>query len=88
MINAGGGTLNLSGGIAKNGTTLTIGGGGIVNITTNGITGSMANSDLVGDGTTVVLSVANSYNGRPRCRTMAYSNWERAMCFRICRRLR
>lgn len=62
-INAGGGTLNLTGGISKNGTTLTIAGGGTVNITTNGITGSASNSDLVVDGTTVVLSAANSYNG-------------------------
>jgi autotransporter-associated beta strand protein len=62
-INAGGGTLNLTGGVSKNGTTLTIAGGGTVNITTNGITGSSPNSDLVVDGTTVVLSAANSYNG-------------------------
>lgn len=62
-INAGGGTLNLTGGISKNGTTLTIAGGGTVNITTNGITGASPNSDLVVDGTTVVLSAANSYNG-------------------------
>jgi fibronectin-binding autotransporter adhesin len=62
-ISAGGGTLNLTGGIAKNGTTLTFAGGGTVNILTNGITGSSANSDLVIDGTTVVLDVANSYNG-------------------------
>ena len=62
-INAGGGTLNLTGGLSKNGTTLTIAGGGTVNITTNGITGSSPNSDLVVDGTTVVLSAANSYNG-------------------------
>jgi len=62
-INAGGGTLNLTGGISKNGTTLTIAGGGTVNITTNGITGSAPNSDLVVDGTTVVLSAASSYNG-------------------------
>jgi fibronectin-binding autotransporter adhesin len=62
-ISAGGGTLNLTGGVAKNGTTLTIAGGGTVNITTNGITGGSPNSDLVIDGTTVVLSAANSYNG-------------------------
>ena len=62
-INAGGGTLTLTGGLAKNGTILTIAGGGTVNITTNGITGSAPNSDLVVDGTTVVLSAANSYNG-------------------------
>jgi autotransporter-associated beta strand protein len=62
-INAGGGTLTLTGGLAKNGTTLTIAGGGTVNITTNGITGSAPNSDLIVDGTTVVLNAANSYNG-------------------------
>jgi autotransporter-associated beta strand protein len=62
-INAGGGTLNLTGGVSKNGTTLTIAGGGTVNITNNGITGSAPNSDLVVDGTTVVLGAANSYNG-------------------------
>jgi autotransporter-associated beta strand protein len=62
-INAGGGTLNLTGGVSKNGTTLTIAGGGTVNITLNGITGSSPNSDLVVDGTTVVLSAASSYNG-------------------------
>ena len=62
-ISAGGGTLNLTGGIAKNGTTLTFAGGGTVNIMTNGITGSSPNSDLVVDGTTVVLDTANSYNG-------------------------
>lgn len=62
-INAGGGTLNLTGGLSKNGTTLTIAGGGTLNITINGITGSAANSDLVIDGTTVVLGAANSYNG-------------------------
>ena len=63
MINAGGGILTLTGGIAKNGTTLTIAGGGTVNINNNGITGSAANSDLVVDGTTVVLNTTNSYNG-------------------------
>jgi fibronectin-binding autotransporter adhesin len=62
-INAGGGTLNLTGGLSKNGTTLTITGGGTVNIATNGITGSSANSDLVVDGTTVNENTANSYNG-------------------------
>src|SRR5947209_4940289 len=62
-INAGGGTLNFTGGLAKNGTTLTFTGGGTVNITTTGISGSAANSDLVIDGTTVVLSAASTYNG-------------------------
>jgi autotransporter-associated beta strand protein len=62
-ISSGGGTLNLTGGVTKNGTTLTITGGGTVNIMTNGITGSSPNSDLVVDGTTVVLSAASTYNG-------------------------
>ena len=62
-ISSGGGTLNLTGGVTKNGTTLTITGGGTVHITNNGITGSAPNSDLVVDGTTVVLNAANSYNG-------------------------
>ena len=64
-INAGGAgnTLNLTGGISKNGTTLTFAGGGTVNINTNGITGASANSDLVVDNTTVNENVANSYNG-------------------------
>ncbi|MEY2529471.1 MAG: fibronectin-binding autotransporter adhesin, partial [Verrucomicrobiota bacterium] len=62
-ISAGGGTLNLTGGILKNGTTLTFQGGGTVNITTNGITGSSPNSDLVIDGTTVILGAVSSYNG-------------------------
>jgi fibronectin-binding autotransporter adhesin len=62
-ISAGGGTLTLTGGIAKNGTTLTLAGGGTINVNTNGITGGSSNSDLVVDGTTVVLNTANSYNG-------------------------
>lgn len=62
-INAGGGTLNLTGGLVKNGTVLTLAGGGRINITGTGISGSMANSDLVVDGTTVVLGASSSYNG-------------------------
>ena len=62
-ISAGGGTLNLTGGISNSGTTMTIAGGGTVNITTSGITGGSANSNVVFDGTTVVLSAASSYNG-------------------------
>ena len=62
-INAGGGILNLTGGLNKNGTTLTIAGGGTVNITNNGITGSAPNSDVVIDNTVVVLSAASPYNG-------------------------
>lgn len=62
-INAGGGTLNLTGGLSKNATTLTFAGGGTVNINTNGITGSSPSSDLVVDGVTVNENAANSYNG-------------------------
>ena len=62
-ISAGGGTLNLTGGISNSGTTLTVAGGGTVNINTSGITGASANSNVVFDGTTVVLSAASSYNG-------------------------
>jgi autotransporter-associated beta strand protein len=42
---------------------MTIAGGGTVNISTSGITGGAANSNVVFDGTTVVLSAASSYNG-------------------------
>ncbi len=63
LISSGGGTLNLNGGVVKNGTTATFTGGGIIHINTVGISGSSANSDLVVDGTTLVLNVANSYNG-------------------------
>ncbi|MEY2480188.1 MAG: hypothetical protein QOI04_1115 [Verrucomicrobiota bacterium] len=62
-INPGGGILNFTGGLIKDGTTLTFAGGGTVNILVNGISGSSANSDLVVDGTTVVLDTPNSYNG-------------------------
>ena len=62
-INAGGGVLTFTGGLTKDGTTLTIAGGGTVNINTVGIGGSSPNSDLVVDDTTVVLNTANTYNG-------------------------
>jgi autotransporter-associated beta strand protein len=62
-INAGGGILNLTGGLNKNGTTLTIAGGGTVYITNNGITGSSPNSDLVIDDTDVIISAPSTYNG-------------------------
>lgn len=64
-INPGGGvgSLTFTGGLVKNGTTLTIGGGGTVNVNTVGISGSSTNSDLVVDGTTLVLSAASTYNG-------------------------
>lgn len=62
-INAGGGTLNLNGGLVKNGTTSTIAGGGRVNILGTGISGASANSDLVVDGTTLVVNANSNYNG-------------------------
>jgi fibronectin-binding autotransporter adhesin len=62
-ISAGGGTLNLTGGISNSGTTLTVAGGGTVNINASGITGASANSNVIFDGTTVVLSAASSYSG-------------------------
>lgn len=60
-----GSTLNLGGGLVKNGTTATLTGGGNIVIGGTGITGSMANSDLVvdGSGTVVTLTTTNSYNG-------------------------
>lgn len=62
-INAGGGTLNLTGGVVKDGTVLTFAGGGMVNITGTGISGASANSDLIVDGTTLVVGAASNYNG-------------------------
>ncbi|WP_395746032.1 autotransporter-associated beta strand repeat-containing protein [Prosthecobacter sp.] len=62
-INAGGGVLNLSGGLVKDGTVLTITGGGVVNVSGTGISGASANSDLVVDGTTMVVSADSDYNG-------------------------
>ncbi len=61
-INAAG-TLSLTGGLVKNGTTLTLGGTGTYNISSAGISGSSANSDLVVDAATVNLGVASTYNG-------------------------
>ncbi|MBK8039477.1 MAG: autotransporter-associated beta strand repeat-containing protein [Verrucomicrobiaceae bacterium] len=62
-ISAGGGTLTLTGGLVKNGTTLTIAGGGSVIVSGTGISGASANSDLVVDGTTLVVNAASNYNG-------------------------
>jgi autotransporter-associated beta strand protein len=62
LRNTGGGTLNLSGNLSKNGSVLTLAGGSF-NIT-GVISGASANSDFVVDaGTTVTLSNANTYNG-------------------------
>jgi uncharacterized delta-60 repeat protein len=60
---ASGSVLNLTGGVVKNGTVATFNGGGTINVNTVAISGSSANSDLVVDGTTVNLGVANTYNG-------------------------
>ncbi|NDG72635.1 MAG: hypothetical protein EBY32_15335, partial [Proteobacteria bacterium] len=61
--NTGSGLLTLSGGLTKNGTTLTIKGGSS-GITVSGvISGSSANSDLIIDGGTVNLTNTNTYNG-------------------------
>jgi autotransporter-associated beta strand protein len=61
-IRNNGGALTLTGGLSKNGTTLTFD-SGTFNVDTIGISGSAANSDLVIDGATVNLNVANDYNG-------------------------
>jgi len=61
--NSGGGLLTLSGGLVKNGTKLTLNGGANgINVTTTGISGASAGSDLDVTGL-VTLSVASSYNG-------------------------
>ncbi|MCX6857897.1 MAG: PEP-CTERM sorting domain-containing protein [Verrucomicrobia bacterium] len=56
-------SLTLTGGVVKNGTTLTIKGSGSVIVNGTGISGASANSDLVIDGGTLVTSVASTYNG-------------------------
>ena len=58
-----GSTLNLTGGVVKNGTTATFTGGGTINVNGVGISGSSPNSDLVVDGVTLTEGVANTYNG-------------------------
>jgi autotransporter-associated beta strand protein len=60
-----GGALTLTGGLTKNGTTLTLD-SGTFNVNTVGISGSATNSDLVIDGATVNLNIANTYNGPTR----------------------
>jgi fibronectin-binding autotransporter adhesin len=60
---ASGSVLNLTGGVDKSGTVLTFNGGGTINVSTLGITGASANSDLVVNGVTVNMGVANTYNG-------------------------
>jgi autotransporter-associated beta strand protein len=61
--NSGSGLLTLSGGLSKNGTTLTLAGGSNGITVSNAISGSSANSDLVIDGGTVNLTGTNTYNG-------------------------
>ena len=62
LRNTGGGTLNLSGNLSKNGSVLTLAGGSF-NIT-GVISGASANSDFVVDNASVVtLSNANTYDG-------------------------
>jgi fibronectin-binding autotransporter adhesin len=60
-----GSTLNLVGGLVKNGTVATLTGGGAITISGAGISGASPNSDLVvdGSGTVVTLNTTNSYNG-------------------------
>jgi len=59
----GGDSLELDGGVTKDGTILTIAGGGTVIINSVGISGTSANSDLVVDASTLILNTSNSYNG-------------------------
>ena len=61
--NDGIGLLTLSGGLSKNGSTLTLQGGSNGISVSNAITGSAANSDLIIDGGSVTLASANAYNG-------------------------
>ena len=62
LRNTGGGTLNLSGNLSKNGSVLTLAGGSF-NIT-GVISGASADSDIVVDNASVVtLSNANTYDG-------------------------
>ncbi|MCE9609619.1 MAG: autotransporter domain-containing protein [Chthoniobacter sp.] len=65
-ITANGGTLTLTGGIVKNGVTLTLGtataGGGTINVNSV-ISGAAASSDLVVESLTTNLNAANTYNG-------------------------
>ncbi|MBL9132170.1 MAG: autotransporter-associated beta strand repeat-containing protein, partial [Verrucomicrobiaceae bacterium] len=62
-IGAVGSTLTLTGGLVKNGTTLTVNGNGSVIVNGTGISGAAANSDLVVDAATLVVNAASNYNG-------------------------
>ena len=60
---ASGSVLTLTGGLVKDGTTLTVSGPGRVNVNTVGISGASANSDLIVNAATLVTTVASTYNG-------------------------
>jgi autotransporter-associated beta strand protein len=62
ISNTGTGALTLSGTLSKNGTNLTLGGTGRINVT-GSITGILPNSDLIVDAATVVVSTNQNYNG-------------------------
>ena len=57
------GTLNLTGGINKSGTTATFTGGGTISINGVGISGALANSDVIVNSATLVLNAPSSYAG-------------------------
>ncbi len=64
--NSGTGVLTLTGGLVKNGTTLTLNAAAKgITVSTIGISGSSANSDMdfTGTGGPITLSVASTYNG-------------------------
>lgn len=60
---ATGSVLTLTGGLVKDGTTLTVSGPGRVNVNTVGISGASANSDLIVNAASLVTTVASTYNG-------------------------
>ena len=64
ISNTGAGILTLSGTLTKDGTTLTLAGsvGSTINVT-GSIVGASANSDLIVDATTVLVSANQNYNG-------------------------
>ena len=64
ILNAASGTtVNYSGEISKNGSTLVFAGAGATHLVTSAITGAAAGSDLAVDGTTVTLEGQSTYNG-------------------------
>ncbi len=62
-IGSGGGTLSLTGGILKDGTTLTLAGGGVININSGSSAAAVPVPIWIVNGTTANLNVTNSYNG-------------------------